>query len=146
MPAAAPVLARQTAGGVFSGPAPTFSSSSVLPPRTMALGGVQRPPAHAKVAVPAAASASARVPSQLNKQKASQVPKVGVAGPRPSGLRAPTSRAGVGGTAVRRASVVTRPSTTTVGGRLGLSGMIKAVGAAGKGDSASSTARMMRRV
>lgn len=152
--AAAPVAARQSAGGVFSGPAPTCSSSSVLPSRTMALGGVQRPPAHAKVPTAASASTSARVPSQPNKKMASQVPKVGVAGaagPRPSGLRAPTSRSGVAGTALRRASIVggpTRPSTT-VGGRFGSSGVTRAVSVTGKGESASSTsvtARMMRRV
>jgi hypothetical protein len=150
VPAVVPVPARQT-GGVFSAPAPTSSSCSALPSSTMALGGVQRPPVHAKVALPTAASA--RVPSRSNKQMVSHGSKVGVTGatgPRPSGLRAPTSRAGASGVAMRQASTAGGPirPSITVGGRLGLSGVIRAVGPAGKGESAtaSGTGRTMRRV
>jgi hypothetical protein len=113
----APVPARQN--GAIS------STRPALPPSTMALGGVQRPPAHAKVALPAAASV--RVPSQSNKQMVLQRPKVravSASGSRPSGLRPPTSRGGGSNVAARQTSTMSgpvRPLMTVGGGRLGTS-------------------------
>jgi hypothetical protein len=126
-PVVAPVPARPTGGG----PA-TSSTRSALTPSTIALGGVQRPPVHAKVVLPAAVSA--RVPSQSNKQMVLQRPKVSVVsagGSRPSGLRPPTSRGGGSNVAARETSTTSgpvRPSMSVGGGRLGTSGGIRAGG------------------
>jgi hypothetical protein len=105
-PVTASIPARKTAGRAMS-----HTATSAPPPRGMALGGVQRPPVATKVAPPSTASASSRVRAQRSKQvmgqassTTSKVASVGTTGPRPSGLRPPTSRVGAAGIAMPRAS------------------------------------------
>ncbi|KAF8269912.1 hypothetical protein EI94DRAFT_1724182 [Lactarius quietus] len=127
-------------------------SSSAAPPRTMFLGGVQRPGAHAKSAslsVPLRAPTSQQGRPPLGTaSRASLVPGGAGAGtgPRPSGLRPPTSRVGSTGIVAPRAPVATavggaaRLSMAGAGSRVGSSsGMMRPV--AGKSDAV----RMMRR-
>ncbi|KAI9449099.1 hypothetical protein BJY52DRAFT_274384 [Lactarius psammicola] len=136
--------------------APSSSAAGGAPPRAMIIGGVQRPTAHAKsasVSVPLRAPTSqqgrAAAPPPL--ATASKASLIGAgAGPRPSGLRPPTSRVGSSGIVAPRASAAfavggaTRLSMTVGGGigsRVGSSsGVMKPV--AGKSDGV----RMLRRV
>ncbi|KAI0289718.1 hypothetical protein BC826DRAFT_1030083 [Russula brevipes] len=148
-PVTASIPARKPAGRAMS-----HTATSAPPPRGMAFGGVQRHPVATKVAPPSTASASSRVRFQRNKQvtgqassTTSKVASVGTTGPRPSGLRPPTSRVGAAGIAMPRDSIsggAVRLSTAA-GGRLGSTGVTKTGIAKGKGDGASATARMMRR-
>lgn len=157
MVAPAPIIpARNKAAGRGGGGGMTNTHPAPAPPRTIAFGGVQRPPAPVKVVPTTAASAPAltRMESQRSKRIASQalsttskVSVAGTAGSRLSGLRPPMSRGGGLGIAVPRASTAgagsaMRPSMA-VSGRLGSSGMTKTGPV--KADSALATARMIRR-
>ncbi|KAH9167829.1 hypothetical protein EDB89DRAFT_1645831 [Lactarius sanguifluus] len=132
-------------------PLPSPSSSAPgAPSRATFIGGVQRPTTHTKSAsmsvLPRApASQQGRPVAPPSLATTSKPSLVAGAGPRPSGLRPPTSRVGSSGIVVPRAS-------TTVGGatRLAVGGGVSRVGAssgmmkpvAGKSDGV----RMMRRV
>lgn len=131
-------------------PPNVFASSSSAAGRTMFLGGVQRPTSHVKsasVSVPMRAPTSQQGRLAPTASRASLLP--GGAGPRPSGLRPPTSRVGSSAIVAPRASVATAvggaarlsmalggPAGTRVGSS---SGTMKPVG--GKSDGV----RMMRR-
>lgn len=135
--------------------APSSSAAGGAPPRTMFLGGVQRPATHVKSA---SLSMPPRAPTSQQGRPLATAFKTSLvaggagagAGPRPSGLRPPTSRVGSSGIAAPRASAAAAVGGATrlsmaasggVGSRVGSSsGVMKPV--AGKSDGV----RMMRRV
>ncbi|KAI0260443.1 hypothetical protein BC834DRAFT_900697 [Gloeopeniophorella convolvens] len=111
---------------------PTAPASSSVPPRAMALGGVQRPPAHAKVAAP---QPTARTTSLGAGRLGPAVKATTGLGPRPSSLRAPMARAASSG--------MPRPSISGTGAgatRLPMPGAGRPSGV-----GASASARMLRR-
>jgi hypothetical protein len=151
------IPARKPVGGAVVHSAHPQPRSQLVPPRasasTMALGGVQRPPAsalanvaHSRAASVSSSGASMRMQSQpqpqrnrpIGAQAAPSSSKVSVASAgglrRPSGLPAPTTRGGgASGIAVRRASI-----SAGAGGATRLS-MLTSTSTAGGGGRLGST-------